>query len=47
MYFLGVKLWRSWLRHCAKNRKIAGSIPECVTDTILLAALWASGRVSL
>jgi hypothetical protein len=23
--------WRSWLRHCAKSRKVAGSIPDCVT----------------
>ena len=22
--------WRSWLRHCATNRKVAGSIPDCV-----------------
>ena len=22
--------WRSWLRHCATSRKIAGSIPEVV-----------------
>jgi hypothetical protein len=20
-----------WLRHCATNRKVAGSIPDCVT----------------
>jgi hypothetical protein len=23
--------WRSWLRHCATNRKITGSIPDGVT----------------
>jgi hypothetical protein len=23
--------WRSWLRHCATNRKVAGSIPDEVT----------------
>ena len=23
--------WRSWLRHCATNRKVAGSIPDGVT----------------
>jgi len=23
--------WRIWLRHCATSRKIAGSIPDCVT----------------
>ena len=22
--------WRSWLRHCAKSRKVSGSIPVCV-----------------
>ena len=22
--------WRSWLRHCAKSRKVAGSIPDDV-----------------
>jgi hypothetical protein len=30
--------WRSWLRHCAASRKVAGSIPDGVTR-ILLAAL--------
>jgi hypothetical protein len=24
----GGERWRSWLRHCAANRKIAGSIPD-------------------
>jgi hypothetical protein len=23
--------WRSWLRHCATNREVAGSIPDGVT----------------
>jgi hypothetical protein len=23
--------WRSWLRHCATSRKVAGSIPDVVT----------------
>ena len=23
--------WRSWLRHCATSRKVAGSSPDCVT----------------
>ena len=23
-------LWRSWLRHCATNRKVVGSIPDGV-----------------
>jgi len=22
--------WRSWVRHCAKSRKVAGSIPDGV-----------------
>jgi hypothetical protein len=25
--------WRSWLRHCATSRKVAGSIPNGVTGT--------------
>jgi hypothetical protein len=33
-----------WLRHCATNRKVAGSIPDGVIrifiDIILPAALW-------
>jgi hypothetical protein len=24
--------WRSWLRHCATSRKVAGSIPDGVTE---------------
>jgi hypothetical protein len=39
--------WRIWLRHCATNRKVAGSIPDGVNeifiDIILLAALWPWG----
>jgi hypothetical protein len=27
----GVERWRSWLRHCATNRKFAGSVPDGVT----------------
>ena len=27
--------WRSWLRHCATSRKIAGSIPDGVTGIFL------------
>ena len=36
--------WRSWLRHFATSRKVAGSIPDGVTtifnDIILPAAQW-------
>jgi hypothetical protein len=26
--------WRSWLRHCATNRKVAGSILDGVTGIL-------------
>jgi hypothetical protein len=26
--------WRSWLRHCATSRKVAGSIPDGVIGII-------------
>jgi len=31
-YFLYIwaTRWRSWLRHCATSRKVAGSIPDGV-----------------
>jgi len=29
-YLRGTR-WRSWLRHCATSRKVAGSIPDVVT----------------
>jgi hypothetical protein len=30
-YYCFVMRWRSWLRHCATNRTVAGSIPDGVT----------------
>jgi hypothetical protein len=43
-YNKGWGTWcRSWLRHCATRRKVAGSIPDGVTriiDIILPATLW-------
>ena len=39
--------WRSWLRHCATNRKVAFSIPDGVTGIFhsqsFGAALWTWG----
>jgi len=30
IYIYGGTRWRSWLRHCATSRKVAGSIPDGV-----------------
>jgi hypothetical protein len=31
---IGDTRWRSWLRHCATSRKVAGSIPDGITGII-------------
>jgi len=33
--YMGGTRWRIWLRHCATNRKIAGSIPDGVNGNFL------------
>jgi hypothetical protein len=41
--------WRSWLRHCATSRTVAGSIPETqfFIDITFPPTLWPWGRPSL
>jgi len=36
LFRIGGTRWRSWLRHCATSRKVAGSIPDGVTGIFLL-----------
>jgi hypothetical protein len=38
MYKLLGSRWRSWLRHCATNRNVAGSIPDGVGLTMALGS---------
>jgi hypothetical protein len=44
---IGGTQWRSWLRHYAKSRRVAGSIPDEVIYLILPAALCPCGQLSL
>jgi hypothetical protein len=46
MYYEAMR-WRSWLRHCARSRNVAGSIPDGVLGIILQVALWLRSRLSL
>jgi hypothetical protein len=42
-YSIGCTRWRSWLRHCATRRKVAGSIPDGVVGIFNLLDLPALG----
>ena len=40
-YYWGTR-WRSWLRHCATSREVAGSIPDGIIG--IFHSLHPSGR---
>jgi hypothetical protein len=44
VFLLRGTLWRSWLRHCASSRKVAGSIPDGVICTMAVEVDSASNR---
>jgi hypothetical protein len=52
MPYKGGTGWRSWLRHCATSRKVAGSIPDGAigiyqTYHLHVPIVLTSGRINL